>query len=230
MIKAILFDFNGVIINDEPVQMAAYQNVLKGEGIDLTEADYLLCLGMDDRRFVEAAYERAGKKADAAKIEEVIAAKSAKWREKVSADLPLFEGIGNFVEKMSREFTLGIVSMARRHEIDFVLEKSGLAKFFSTVVSAENSSKCKPDPECFRTGFRQIDAVRTSHGHLPMTHGECLVIEDSPPGVAGARSADLPALGVTNTVSADELRKAGAGAIARDLRDWMPDSIRRVFV
>ena len=63
-----------------------------------------------------------------------------------------------------------------------------------------------------------------------MTHGECLVIEDSPPGVVGARSADLPVLGVTNTVSAAELRAAGAGAIATDLRDWMPDSIRRVFV
>jgi len=63
-----------------------------------------------------------------------------------------------------------------------------------------------------------------------MTHNDCLVIEDSPPGIVGARKADLPALGVTNTVSAEELRAAGAGAVAIDLRDWMPESIRRVFV
>ncbi|CAN5435917.1 HAD family phosphatase [soil metagenome] len=229
MIKAILMDFNGVIIDDESVQMAAYQDVLKAEGIDLTEDDYLSSLGMDDKRFVAAAYERTGKTVDDAKAEEIIAAKSAKWKEKVSAELPLFEGIGGFIEKMSHEFTLGIVSMSRRHEIDFVLEKSGLARFFSTIVSSEDASNCKPDPECFRVGFRQIDAVRTSRGHLPMTHGECLVIEDSPPGVLGARNADLPALGVTNTVSADRLREAGAGAIAGDLRDWMPESICRVF-
>ena len=222
-------DFNGVIINDEPVQMRAYQEVLKEDGIDLTEEDYFSALGMDDRTFVAAAYERAGKKVADKRVQEMIEAKAVKWKESVGIELPLFEGIANFVEKMSREFTLGIVSMARRQEIDFVLEKSGLGKYFSTIVSAENSSKCKPDPECYRTGFRQIDAIRTAQGHLPMTHGECLVIEDSPPGVAGARSADLPALGVTNTVSADQLRAAGAGAIAADLRDWMPDSIRRVF-
>ena len=222
-------DFNGVIINDEPLQMLAYQEILKGEGIDLTEADYFASLGMDDRTFVAAAFERVGKTVEAVKIEEIVTAKAAKWKEMVAADLPLFDGIKGFVERMSWEFTLGIVSMARRHEIDFVLENSGLAKFFSIIVSSENASNCKPDPECFRVGFNRLDSVRTSQGHLPMTHGECLVIEDSPPGVTGARSADLPVLGVTNTVSASKLRKAGAGAIATDLRDWMPDSIRRVF-
>ena len=223
-------DFNGVIINDEPVQMRAYQEVLKDEGIDLTEADYYASLGMDDRTFVAAAFERAGKTVKNGEIDEIVLGKSTKWKAMVDAKLPLFEGIGDFVEKMSREFTLGIVSMAGWNEINFVLNKSGLAKYFSTIVSAADISKCKPDPECFRFGFRQIDSVRTSQGHLPMTHGECLVIEDSPPGIVGARNADLPALGVTNTVSAAELRAAGATAVATDLRDWMPESIRRVFV
>ncbi len=223
-------DFNGVIINDERVQMKAYQEVLKADGIDLTEEEYFSSLGMDDKTFVANAYARAGRSVEAPQVEELIAAKSAKWKETVSADLPLFDGIPNFVEKMSREFTLGIVSMSRRHEIDLVLEKSGLAKYFATIVSAEDTSKCKPDPECFRNGFRQLDSIRTAAGHLPMTHGECLVIEDSPPGVLGGRLADLPVLGVTNTVSAERLREAGAGAIAKDLRDWMPESIRRVFV
>ncbi len=223
-------DFNGVIIDDEPLQMRAYQEVFKADGIELTETDYFSSLGMDDRTFVAAAFARAKKKPDAARVEEILAEKSAKWKEIVAAGMPLFEGVEGFIEKMSREFALGIVSMARRHEIVFVLETSGLAKYFSTIVSAENCSKCKPDPECFRTGFRQIDAFRTGQGHLPMIHNECLVIEDSPPGVAGARRADLPALGVANTVSAEKLREAGAGAVATDLRDWMPESIRRVFV
>ena len=230
MIKAILMDFNGVIINDEPVQMRAYQEILRDDGIDLTESDYIGCLGMDDRTFVTAAFERAEKNADEAKINTITEKKSARWRELVPDELPLFEGIGDFVERMSREFALGIVSMAGRDEIEYVLERSGLAKHFSTIVSAADVAKCKPDPECFRIGFRGLDAFRTSLGHLPMTHGECLVIEDSPPGITGARNADLPTLGVTNTVSAEKLRAAGADAIAKDLRDWMPESIRRVFV
>ena len=223
-------DFNGVIINDEPVQMRAYQEILKDDGINLTEADYFASLGMDDRTFVAAAFERVGKTADEAKIDTITKAKSVRWRELVADDLPLFDGIADFVDKMSREFALGIVSMAGREEIDFVLEKSGLASHFSTIVSAADVDKCKPDPECFRIGFSRLDKVRISQGHLPMTHGECLVIEDSPPGIVGARNADLPALGVANTVSAAELRAAGAMAVATDLRDWMPESIRRVFV
>lgn len=222
-------DFNGVIINDEPVQMRAYQEVLKDDGIELTEDDYFASLGMDDKTFVANAFVRKNKTVSPERIEELIAAKSAKWKEAVSSDLPLFPGIENFVEKMAHEFALGIVSMARRHEIDHVLQTSGMAKHFSIIVSAENTSKCKPDPECFRNGFRQLDAVRIAAGHLPMTHDECLVIEDSPPGVRGARAADLPALGVANTVSAEHLREAGARAVAKDLRDWMPESIRRVF-
>lgn len=229
MIKAILLDFNGVIIDDEPVQMRAYQEILKDEGIDLTEDDYMASLGMDDRTFVDAAFKRAGKQVGPDLRNKIVDTKFARWSDIVGEQLPLFEGIDDFVEKMSREFALGIVSMASRREIEFVLEKSGLAGHFSTIVSAENVSICKPDPECYRIGFKQIDAVRTAQGHLPMTHGECLVIEDTPPGIAAARGADLPALGVTNTVSAEKLRAAGAGAVAKDLRDWMPESIRRVF-
>jgi HAD superfamily hydrolase (TIGR01509 family) len=184
---------------------------------------------MDDSTFVRAAYTRVGKTIEDGRIDEIVAAKSAKWKEAVSTELPLFPGIEDFIEKMSREFSMGIVSMSRRHEIDLVLDKSGLGKFFSTIVSAEDVSNCKPDPECYRIGFRQVDAVHTANGNSPLTHEECLVIEDSPPGVASARAADLRALGVTNTVGDEELRKAGASAVAWDLRDWIPETVRLVF-
>ena len=229
MIKGILMDFNGIIINDEPVQMRAFQEVLKGEGIELTETDYFGSLGMDDRTFTRAAYERAGKTCDDAKVAEITAAKTAAWKAEISRDLPLFEGVENFIAKCSQEFALGLVSMAKLEEIEHVLNETGLRKYFSVLVTAEDVSKCKPDPECFLIGFEKLDARRTADGHLPMTHKECLVIEDSPPGVRAARAADLQALGVTNTVDADALRAAGARAIARDLRDWFPESIQLVF-
>lgn len=229
MIKAILMDFNGVIINDEPIQMQAYKDVLAPEGVDVTEESYLNSLGMDEAAFVRNAYKVCGKNVDDTRMGELIAAKQAKWREIIEKELPLFEGIDGFIEKMSHEFSLGVVSMAPLSEITLVLDKAGLGKYFSIIVSAEDVSAHKPDPECFRIGFNRLDAVRTMKGHLPMTHGECLVIEDSPPGVEAARAADLPALGVTNTVDAAALRAAGAGAIAKDLRDWMPESIRLVY-
>lgn len=229
VIKAILFDFNGVIVDDEGIQREIYKEILAAEGVEMTDEDYAASHGMDDVTFVRAAYERKGKTVDDAKTQEIIAAKFAKWREVVGDNFPLFPGIGDFVEKMSHEFALGVVSMEKGHQIQYILDKSGLAKHFSVIVSAEDVSACKPDPQSYRIGFNKLDAVRTAAGHLPMTHGECLVIEDTAAGIKAARNADLPALGVTNTVDAATLRAAGAGAIATDLRDWMPESIRRVF-
>jgi HAD superfamily hydrolase (TIGR01509 family) len=222
-------DFNGVVIDDEAVQMRAYQQVLDGEGIALSDADYYSSLGMDDRTFVAAAYERVGKKVDSEKIDHIVTAKSAKWKEAVSAELPLFPGIEDFIEKMSREFAMGIVSMSKLHEIEFVLERSGLGKYFSAIVSADDVSSCKPAPECYRIGFGLVDDLVIARGNSPLTHEECLAIEDSPPGIVSARAADLQALGVTNTVEAEELRRAGARAVASDLRDWTAESVRLVF-
>ena len=230
MIKAILFDFNGVIINDEPIQMKAYQEILAKEGITLTEEDYYSCLGMDDKTFVAAAYERAEKKPETNKILEITLAKSEKWREMIADELPLFDGVVDFIKKMEKEFALGIVSMARREEIEFVLEAAGLRNSFAIIISAEDVENCKPHPECYLKGFNALDSYRIKRQHLPMVHGECLVIEDSPPGIQAAKAARLQALGITNTVSAAELREAGADSVTKYLDDWMPETARRVFV
>jgi len=230
MIKAILMDFNGVIINDEPLQMQAYQEILKNEGIELTEADYYASLGMDDRTFIAAAHRRAGKEVSAEKNKAINDAKTARWREIVDKEMPIFEGVENFVRKMEKDFALGIVSMAWREEIEYVLNKVGLLGCFSIIVSAEDVENCKPNPECYRKGFNQIDAFRTRSGGNPIIHADCLVIEDSPPGIAAGKAAGLKTLGITNTVSARALRDAGADAVSKNLDDWMPDSMRRVFV
>ncbi len=223
MIKGILLDFNGVIINDEPIQMKAYQEILKNEGIELTEEDYYKSLGMDDATFVENAYSRAGKKPETNKVLEITQAKTNRWREMIADELPLFAGVENFIRKMEKDFALGVVSMAQRKEIEFVLEKANLVDCFSIIVSAEDVTACKPDPQCYTMGFNLIDAVRMRRGSNPMVHGDCLVIEDSPPGITAGKRAGLKTLGVTNTVDAKQLREAGADAVSKNLDDWMPD-------
>ncbi len=224
-------DFNGVIIDDEPLHLRAYQEIFKGEGIDLTESDYYASLGMDDKAFVNAAHARAGREISDVNRERIIEAKSASWRKLVDAEIPLFAGIENFVRKMEKDFALGIVSMARREEIEYVLEKTDLRECFSIIVAAEDVSNHKPHPECYMKGFTLLDRARTRTGkHNPMVQGECLVIEDSPPGIMAGKSAGLKTLGVPNTVSAERLREAGADSVTKNLADWMPDTVRRVFV
>jgi beta-phosphoglucomutase len=229
MIKAILFDFNGVIIDDERLQMKAYQEILAKEGLVLTEEDYFSSLGMDDTTFIEAAYGRAEKTPEPNKVLEITQAKTARWREMVADELPLFPNIENFVRKMKNEFALGVVSMAKREEIEYVLAAANLDDCFGIIVSAEDVENCKPDPECYFKGFNLLDSHRIKRGHSPMVHADCLVIEDSPPGIEAGRRAGLKTLGVTNTVTAEQLRAAGADAIAKNLDDWMPGSIRGVF-
>ena len=229
MIKGILFDFNGVIIDDEPVQMKAYQEILAKEGIALSESDYYSCLGMDDRTFIDAAYKRANQTLAADKALEITRAKTARWREMIADELPLFPNIDNFVRKMANDFALGVVSMAKREEIEYVLEQANLRDCFAIIVSAEDVEVCKPDPQCYVKGFNALDSYRIKRDHMPMVHTECLVIEDTPPGIEAGKRAGLKTLGVTNTVPAAELRAAGADAIAKNLDDWMPGSIHGVF-
>lgn len=229
MIKAILFDFNGVIIDDEPIQFRAYQEIFKEHGVDLTEEQYYACMGMDDRTFIRTNFERAGKEISDESIDAVNAAKTEKWRSMIDKKLPLFDGVEHFIRVMSQDFALGIVSMAKREEIEYVLGRSGLKSFFPVVVSAEDVSRHKPDPECYLKGFNAIDSYRIRQQHLPMVHGETLVIEDAPQGVMAGKAAGMATLAVTSAVSAEELRAAGADAVVPHLKDWMPESVRRVF-
>lgn len=229
MIKVILFDFNGVIVNDEPLHMKAYQEVLKSEGIELTEQNYYDSLGMDDRAFVNAAFKRAQKDLTEETFARVIEAKNAAYAGTIADELPLFPGIVDFVKMMHFHFRLGIVSMAQRAEINSILLRADLAGYFSAIVSAEDVTVCKPDKQCFDLAFRQMDEQAAAKDNFPLVREQVLVIEDSPPGIVGAKSAGMKALGVTNTVSADRLRAAGADAVTKNLSDWIPETIELVF-
>jgi HAD superfamily hydrolase (TIGR01509 family) len=187
-------------------------------------------MGMDDKSFVKAQYRRAEKEIAPEKIDEMTNAKTRRWRELVAEEIPLFEGMENFIRKMEKDFALGLVSMARREEIEYVLETLNLRDCFSTIVSAEDITDCKPDPESYLKGFTRLDAARTARGHNPIVHGECLVIEDAPQGIIAGKRAGLKTLGVPNTVDAKTLREAGADAVTDKLPEWMPGAIRRVFV
>ncbi|MBV9957201.1 MAG: HAD family phosphatase [Acidobacteria bacterium] len=229
MIKAILFDFNGVIIDDEAIQLRVYQDILRADDVSMTEEDYYGSLGMDDATFVRAAYERAGREISAEQLDELIERKTDAHRQLIEAELPLFPGVVTFIKAAGRHFTLGVVSMARRVEIDHVLERAGLAKVFDAIVSAEDVEACKPDPACYNRGFLLLDEARRKDGRLNISPHECLVIEDSPPGIQSAREAGMKTLGVTNTVRDTALRAAGADVVTHSLADWTVDAVHHVF-
>ncbi|MET0645451.1 MAG: HAD family phosphatase [Pyrinomonadaceae bacterium] len=229
MIQAVFFDFNGVIVDDEPLQMEAYKEVLGREGLTVTEADYYASLGMDDLTFVRAAFERAGKELPDELLGRVIEAKTAAHRKLLEGELPLFPGVVTFIKALKRQHSIGLVSMARRTEIDHVLERAALTSYFDVVVSAEDATACKPDPSCYNNGLEFLNRRRGEAHIIPLRPDECLVVEDSPPGVRSARAAGMRTLGVTNTVPERALREAGADSVTRSLFDWTTEAVHHVF-
>ena len=229
MIKAIFFDFNGVIIDDETIQMKAYQEVLRGHEIDLTEEWYFDALGMDDRTFVKAMFARAKRPLTDPVLETVLTAKTDIHRGMIEDELPLFPGVLTFLKAASREFSLGLVSMANKTEVGYVFQRANLTPLFSVVVTAEDASVCKPDPDCYLAGLRKLNELRQHERKLPLLASECLGVEDSPPGIQAARAAGMRTLGVTNTVTASALREAGADVVTASLADWSVDAVRRLF-
>lgn len=229
MIKAIFFDFNGVIIDDERLQMEAYKEVLHEHGIELTASDYYSALGLDDKGFVRAAFAQAGKQLSDDVMKVVLAGKGVRHRKAIEDELPLFPGVVTFLKATSRHYSLGIVSMATRDEIQYVLDRARLRALFSVIGSAEGVNVCKPAPDCYLAAFEKLNDKRRADRLLPLLPSECLVIEDSPPGIQSGRGAGMRTLGVTNTVAEEELRAAGAEVVTPSLADWTVDAVQHVF-
>lgn len=228
MIKAIFFDFNGVIIDDETIQMKAYQEVLRGHQIDLTEEWYFSALGMDDKTFVRAMFERAKKPLTDPVLETVLNTKTDMHRQMIE-ELPLFPGVLTFLKAAAREFSVGLVSMANKAEVGYVFQRANLTPLFSVIVTAEDAAQCKPAADCYLAGLTKLNDRRQHERKLPLLASECLAIEDSPPGIQSARAAGMRTLGITNTVSAEDLRAAGADVVTASLADWTVDAIHRLY-
>lgn len=229
MIQAIFFDFNGVIIDDERLQMEAYKEVLRDHDIELTASDYFSALGLDDKGFVRFAFARAGKQLSDDVLKIVLAAKGVLHRKAFADELPLFPGVVTFLKATARNYPIGIVSMATRDEIEYVLNRAGLLSLFYVVGSAEDVNVCKPAPDCYLAAFAKLNEKRRINRQLPLLASECLVIEDSPPGIQSGAGASMRTLGITNTVTESELRAAGAEVVTASLADWTVDAVHHLF-
>jgi HAD superfamily hydrolase (TIGR01509 family) len=229
MIQAIFFDFNGVIINDERIHLKAYREVLLGENVPLTDEEYFASLGMDDLAFVRAAYARAGRPLADEVMHALIKREHELHRQLVTNDLPVAAGTVDFIKAAARHFELGIVSMAVHSEIDYVLELAGVQGLFSVTISAGPGLKHKPAPDSYQRALEMLNEKRCAGRKLPLLPRECLAIEDAPPGIEAARSANMHTVGVTSTVPENHLRATQADVVTPGLSDWSTEAVRRLF-
>jgi phosphoglycolate phosphatase len=183
MPRAILFDFNGVIVDDEPQHCDALIATLATYGYTLDrERYYREYLGFDDRECFRYTFELMGLHPEPAFIAEAIERKAARYDQAIRASLSLVPGSEAFIRAAANEgYRLAVVSGALRREIDLVLKIAGLRQLFEVIVAAEDVTSCKPSPEGYRMAL----------SNLGLEPDRCLVVEDSLPGLEAAHQAGI---------------------------------------
>lgn len=204
--RAVLFDFDGVIVNSEPLHFHAFHEVLRDEKIDLTEEEYYReLIGFDDRGGFKHMFERRGIPLTPPTFLRVMTRKSEVMRKLIQqrrfAALP---GVEAFVRGLWRHYPLAICSGALREEIETMLEGISLRDCFRMIVAAEDVTVGKPDP----SGYLQTVRLMAEVTRQNLRPADCLVIEDAPNVIQNVSQVGFKVLGVSTTHVAEKLGAA----------------------
>ena len=209
-LTAVIFDFDGVIADTEPLHFAGFRQTLAEIGINLTESDYYAnYLGYDDRGCFIAALTTHRHPIDPTSLAQLMQRKAHAYLESAKNHLVIFPGVREFVREAAAAYPLAIASGALRHEIEVILEQAGLRKEFLHITSAEDVTRGKPDPQPF---LHALNALNRQRQEQVITAESCLVVEDSIPGIRSAKTAGMKVLAVANTHTLQDLHEAHAVA------------------
>ncbi|MFI5278994.1 MAG: HAD family hydrolase [Gemmatimonadales bacterium] len=200
---ALLLDYNGVIVDDEPVHFLALSGILADEDIALDETAYYRdFVGCDDRAAFRKAFARAGRIAAPDAVRELVLRKSARYAELAATGLALVPGVSAFVRTAAERARIAVASGALRHEIEQGLALAGIRDLIGVIVSQEDVATTKPDPAGFQLALTRLADLE------PGQRWRALAIEDSPPGLGAARALGAGCLMLTTSYPAGAL--AGA--------------------
>jgi len=204
-LQAIVFDFDGVIADSEPLHLKAYQQALAEDGLLLDRDEYFArYLGYDDVGMLQALARDRGLAWTDRHITALVARKGTKLQALLEGDEVLFPGAAAFVRAAAAEVPIAIASGAMRHEIVQIVRAAGLGDLFTTIVASGDTPESKPSPAPYLLAFEQL---RQASGR-PLDRRRCVAIEDSVWGLESARGAGLRCVGVTTSYPAAELTGA----------------------
>jgi len=204
-LQSIVFDFDGVIADSEPLHFRAFQRTLADEGIELTAAEYFArYLGYDDVGLLQTLAADRGLPMDASRLSGLLTRKGDRLQDMLKGGHVLFPGAVDFIRSAAAEVPIAIASGALRREIEEVTDAAGIGDLFTLIVAAGDTPHSKPSPAPYLLAFEQLQ-LHTEHDLDPR---RCVAIEDSQWGLDSARGAGLRCVGVTNSYEASALRGA----------------------
>jgi HAD superfamily hydrolase (TIGR01509 family) len=222
VIRAVVFDFDGVLANSEPLHFRAFRDILAEEGLSLTEHDYYTrYLGYDDVGAFRAIAADQNRKVTEGEIASWVVRKAERLEALERGVSVLFPGARDAIARMARSGPIAIASGALRHEITRVLEREQLAALFAAVVAAGDTPASKPDPAPYS---KAVELLQQMTGDS-LQAGECVAVEDSHWGLVSAKRAGLRTVAITHSYPANQLGEADL--VIEHLDELTPELLRR---
>ncbi|MBD2435445.1 HAD family phosphatase [Nostoc sp. FACHB-110] len=207
-LKAVLFDFNGVIINDERIHLRLIDEILVQENLQPQKVqERQRSLGRSDRACFQELLKNRGRVVTDEYLNQLLNRKAEAYvleLEKLEK-LPIYPGVEDLIYQVrsrsvsggdSLNCNLGLVSGALRKEIELVLNRAKLATYFTVIVAGDDITTSKPQPDGY---LLAVERFNQTYPELNLQPQECLAIEDTPAGIQAAKQAQMQVVGVANT-------------------------------
>ena len=226
MLRAVIFDFDGVITDSEILHLRAFNQSLAQYGIEITKNDYYtMYLGFNDTDCYKLLIEKGLLKMDEQQINTLMIQKKKIFEQLAKAEGKMIEGVRDFLNMLEQNnIPMTICSGSLLTEVEMVLEEARLRHLFEVIVSGEQVKKGKPDPEGFLLSLQRLNENREN----PITANQCVVIEDSHWGLEAAKAAGMHTIAVTNSYDAEQLSMAEK--IVNQLNELTIDDLQQLCV
>jgi beta-phosphoglucomutase len=204
-LEGVVFDFDGVIANSEPLHLRVYQILLSQEGLPFSASEYYeRYLGIDDLGVFQALARDKGLDIDGDRVAGLLARKTEIFLRLAREGQVLFDGSVECVRRLAAAVPVAIASGALRHEIEEILDGAGLLPVVPVIVAAGETPRGKPAPDPYVTALEHM----ARHSGRPLDPSRVVAIEDSPTGLRSARAAGLRTVGVSTSYPAGTLIEA----------------------
>ncbi len=229
-LKAILFDFHGIIINDEKIHFELINELLLTENLLPLETEFRsLCLGRSDRACLTDVLSLRSRLVSETYLNKLIDKKAALYRDKIQQldPLPIYTDLEDFLVKILEDgLLIALVSGALRSEIELILDKTNLKQYFEIIVAGDDVTTSKPEPDGY---LLAVEKLQQQEPDLELFIGNCLAIEDTFAGIQAAKNAGMQVVGVAHTYPLHMLQRQANWAVD-SLLELELERVKQVFL